>query len=127
MKTQNPRKEDIEELVSFLPYLYADGFSPIKEWKDSLDPAYEDIVLKFFRVAAKDCWCDYKYSVKEASEMIRNEELIKNANISQIKTMLTYCVRGERFCEGHWDAMIREGYIRRLLERLSTILKEIEH
>jgi len=127
MKTQNPRKEGIEELVSFLPCLHAEGLSPIKEWKDPFDPVYEDIVQHFFRVAAKDCWCDYHYSVGDAREMIRNEELIKNANIAQIKTMLTYCVRGERFCEGHWDAMIREGHIRRLLERLSTILKEIEN
>ncbi|MFN8413162.1 MAG: DUF6508 domain-containing protein [Anaerolineales bacterium] len=35
--------------------------------------------------------------------------------------MLTFCVRGERFSDGHWGAMIEEGYIRRLLERLIEI------
>ena len=35
--------------------------------------------------------------------------------------MLTYYVRGERFCDGHLDAMITEGHIRRLLERLDVI------
>ena len=39
----------------------------------------------------------------------------------QIKTMLTYCVRGERFGDGHWAAMIEGGHVRRLLERLTEM------
>ena len=35
--------------------------------------------------------------------------------------MLTFCVRGERFCDGHWAAMIEGGQVRRLLERLKEI------
>jgi hypothetical protein len=30
-------------------------------------------------------------------------------------------VRGERFNEGHWGAMIEQGYVRRLLERLAEL------
>jgi len=40
---------------------------------------------------------------------------LKAAALSQIKTMLTYCVRGERFSEGFWGEMIERGYIRQLL------------
>ncbi len=50
--------------------------------------------------------------------MLENEDIVKTASLAQVKTMLTYCVRGERFCEGHWAAMIEQGHIRRLLERL---------
>jgi len=35
--------------------------------------------------------------------------------------MLTYCVRGERFGDGDWGAMIEDGHVRRLLERLAEI------
>ena len=35
--------------------------------------------------------------------------------------MLTFCVRGERFCDGHWAAMIEGGQVRRLLERLAEL------
>jgi hypothetical protein len=38
--------------------------------------------------------------------------------------MLTYCVWGERFSDGHWGTMIEKGYIRRLLERLDEIKSE---
>ena len=29
--------------------------------------------------------------------------------------MITYFVRGERFCDGHWGYMIEGGYVRRIL------------
>ena len=56
--------------------------------------------------------------------MMRDENLIKAASLPQIKTMLTFCLRGERFSDGHWGAMIEQGYIRRLLERLNEIKTE---
>jgi len=56
--------------------------------------------------------------------MLRDENLVKTASLFQIKTMLTFCVRGERFSDGHWAAMIEKGYIRRLLERLNEIKSE---
>ena len=39
--------------------------------------------------------------------------------------MLTFCVRGECFSDGHWAEMIEKGYIRRLLERLNVIQSEL--
>jgi hypothetical protein len=56
--------------------------------------------------------------------MLKNANLVKTASLSQIKTMLTFCVRGERFSDGHWGAMIEQGYIRLLLERLNVIKEE---
>jgi hypothetical protein len=49
---------------------------------------------------------------------------VRNATLDQIKTMLTYCVRGERVCDGHWCAMIEGGHVRRLLERLAELRAE---
>lgn len=40
--------------------------------------------------------------------------------------MLTYCVRGERFFAGHWSAMIEQGYICRLLQRLRQLRKSLD-
>jgi len=57
--------------------------------------------------------------------MLKDEELIKAASLSQIKTMLTFCLRGERFSDGHWAQMIEEGCIQRLLERLNQIKLEL--
>src|SRR6185503_12735484 len=64
---------------------------------------------------------DYNYNPDQGYQMLKDEHLIKTASLSQIKTMLTFCVRGERFADGHWGEMIEKGHVRRLLERLNEV------
>ena len=64
---------------------------------------------------------DFDYVPQEAGRMLEDPALVRRASIDEIKAMLTYCVRGERFSEGHWGAMIEQGHVRRLLERLVEI------
>ncbi len=128
-KTRRPTLRQIRELVAFLPQLYPEGFIPIKRWnthnKDGTLsfpwPEYDELVDKFFQAASSEWWCDHNYDPDKADLMLENEGAIETATLSQVKTMLTYCVRGERFCDGHWGTMITGGHIRRLLERLDTI------
>lgn len=121
----------IERLLVFLPRLKADGFTPIRRWGggEKTDdggfvmpwPEYDEVVKEFFEVAGQDCWMDFDYVPVEAGRMLEDHTLVQRASLDQIKTMLTYCVRGERFSEGHWGAMIEQGHVRRLLERLADI------
>ncbi len=129
-KSRLPTIQEIEALTAYLPQLYAEGFSPVLSWEGGKRdngtftlpyPKYNSLVEEFFHIAASDCWVDYEYSPEQASQMLRDENIVKNASLSQIKTMLTFCLRGERFSDGHWAQMIEEGYIRRLLERLNEI------
>ena len=128
-----PTLEEIDTLTSYLPRLYAEGFSPVESWsggkmKDGSMtlpyPKYDPLVDEFFRHVASDGWLDYAYSPEGAGQMIRDENAIKTASLEQIQTMLTFCIRGERFSDGHWEAMIQKGYIRQLLERLNEIKEE---
>jgi hypothetical protein len=129
--SRQPIPRDIDELISYLPYLYADGFTPIVRWEGGSKgphgiftmawPVYEDVVEEFFRQAARECWSDFYYKSAEASRLLHGEDAIKRADMNQIKTMLTYCVRGERVYAGHWSEMIEAGYIRRLLRCLVEI------
>jgi hypothetical protein len=129
-KTGHPTSQEIDELIAFLPRLYAEDFSPVLRWdgggkeKDgtySLPyPKYNPLVEEFFGVVSKS-WLDYEYNPEQAYKMLRDENFVKTASLAQIKTMLTFCVRGERFSDGHWGEMIEKGYIRRLLERLNAI------
>lgn len=129
--TPLPTPEEIAELVSFLPRLYAPGYAPVKQWHGGFPredgvipmpyPEYDPLVEEFFRSAAAECWLDYGYRPEEAHRMLEDEDFLKTAGLLQIKTMLTYCLRGERFCDGHWGAVIEGGYIRRLLERLAEL------
>jgi uncharacterized protein DUF6508 len=114
--------------------MYTEGFSPIVSWgggKKQKDGSisvpysnYHSLVEEFFRLVAIGGWLDYEYDPEQAYQMLKDENLIKTASLSQIKTMLTFCVWGERFSDGHWGQMIEKGYIRRLLERLNKIKSE---
>ena len=135
-KTPLPTVQQIEELTVFLPRLYAEGFSPVLHWyggkqKDGTltfpYPDYDPLVQEFFSVAANQCWRDYDYNPEQGHQMLANENFVKTASLAQIKSMLTFCVRGERFSDGHWEEMIEKGYIRRLLERLNEIKAELSH
>lgn len=137
MKTSTPTSKELEELIAFLPRLYSQGAALVKE-KESKDihnqdqfkvismplVEYTDVVLEFFHVASQECWRDYDYQPENAAQMLEDHAFIQGANLDQIKTMLTYCVRGERFCEGHWEVMIEDGHIFRLLQRLCELKKQ---
>lgn len=114
-----PTRQDIEKLVAFLPMLYADGFKPVKKWDDF--PVYDDLVTEFFDVLSRDVWTDSNYDIERSLQMVSSEEFIKTADIHQIKSMFTYCNRGERFSDGHWGEMIEKFYVRSLLQRLSEL------
>jgi hypothetical protein len=134
-KNELPPLKDIEELTAYLPRLYEEGFSPILRWEGGEKlkdgsysmpyPKYHSLVEEFFRVVGRS-WLDYDYSPEQASQMLRDEKRVKTATLSQIKTMLTFCVRGERFSDGHWGEMIEKRYIRRILERLNEIKSELK-
>ncbi len=129
-----PTPADMRELVSFLPVICAEGFRPVVRWSGGEKlaeraatmsfPVYDDAVVALFRTASRECWRDCDYRPDEARSMLMDRELVMRADIRALKTMLTYCVRGERFCEGHWAAMIDRGHMRRLLERVAGLLGE---
>ena len=129
-KSRLPTHEEIETLTSYLPRLYAEGFSPVESWgggkmnDGSMTlpyPNYHPLVHEFFGHVASDGWLDYEYNPEQANRMLRDENTVKTASLEQIQTMLTFCLRGERFADGHWGEMIEKGYIRQLLERLNEI------
>jgi hypothetical protein len=129
-QTRPPTAQEIEALTTYLPRLYADGFSAIERWsggekqKDgSFTVPYPDtnpLVQEFFRAVSNGGWLDPAYNPEQAYQMLKDEKLVKTASLEQIRSMLTFCVRGERFSDRHWADMIEKGYIR-LLERLDAI------
>lgn len=127
MKSPSPTRSDFDEILNYLPLLYAAGFSAVKSRcaEESLPsiawPVYEPIVQQFFDIAGQACWADRNYSSAEIGEVICDPLRVANATLDQIKSMLTWCVRGERFCDGHWGAVIEDGRIRNVLLRLQEL------
>lgn len=130
METIQPNEQDMDVLIAFLPQLYGPRTTPVRKWHYgeagdgtliSPFPEYSEEVESFFMLAGRPCWSDYGYRPEEAHRMLYDEPFVRQCGIEDIKTMLTYCVRGERFSPGFWGEMIEEGKIRLLLERLAQI------
>jgi len=131
MKPSEPTVADFDKLLGYLPLLYADGLKPIHRWGGGSKtdggvfampcPVYEEIVVQFFEAVAGECWTDYEYISKRIGKVIRDPQRVARATLEEIKTMLTWCVRGERFCDGHWGNVIEEGYVRNVLLRLREL------
>ena len=125
-----PTPKDVTELLGFLPRLTAPGFQPVRQWHGGPKgdhtyelpwPDYDPVVEEFVKAASRECWIDPDYDPTTAGRMLEDHELIASADLAQIRTMLTYCLRGERFCEGHWGAVIEAGHVERLLRRLAEL------
>ena len=130
-----PSKGDIQELIAFLPVFAEEGFDPIIKWGggevDPSDahtfpwPVYQPAVEQFFRLAGREPWCDFDYAAKNVPVLLQEPGYIEGCSVDEIKTVLTFCVRGERLCDSHWGGVIREGLVQRILERLIIILNEM--
>ncbi len=88
-------------------------------------PDYNDEVIELFKLISQPYWCDYSYSADTAGNMVYDDDSIKNANLDEIKTMLTYCCRGESFCSGHREDMIIQGRLEKLFARLVEIRESL--
>jgi hypothetical protein len=131
MKTELITPERIDELLRFLPMFERPGREFVERWgggEKTSDgvmtmpfPVYLADVEEFFRLASQPWWCDYQYALADAGAMLENDGLVQSAGIDQIKTMITYCARGERFCDGHWGAVLRSGRVIALLKRLQVL------
>lgn len=125
----------MDELLRFLPVFEIPERGYVKEWgggETTADgaitmpyPVYCDDVLEFFTLAGQTHWSDFDYKPLEAYEMLSDDGFIATASLDDIKTMLTYCVRGERFMDGHWAHMLESGRIVALLRRLAVLRQEL--
>ena len=132
---QEPALAQIDELLRFLPLFDVPNRDFVERWGGGEKtesgaitmpyPVYPRDVEQFYRLAGQHCWSDYDYEPRKAARMLEDEAVIQSATLAEVKTMLTYCVRGERFSDGHWAAMLESGKIVVLLKRLRALRKEM--
>jgi len=124
----------MDELLRFLPLFEIPNREYAKEWGGGVTtaegaitvpyPVYCDDVLDFYTLAGQTHWSDFDYNPRDAYDMLNDDECIATASLDELKTMLTYCVRGERFADGHWAHMLESGRIVALLRRLAALRNE---
>lgn len=115
-------KDRIEALLRFLPALSEPGRSYFAEdIASSRYPIYTDDVIAFFTEAGRPWWADYNYNPREAGPMLLDDARVAVASLEEVKSMLTYCVRCERFCDGAWGELLKTGRVAALLRRIEAL------
>jgi hypothetical protein len=126
--------DDIDALLAFLPLFERPGrtFARWGEVEKNADgsislpfPVYDEDGEEFFSLVGQRGWLDYGYKPEEAARMLADADFIGRASLEQMKTMLTFCVRGERFCDGHWESLLLGGQIVALLRRLEDLRRRM--
>jgi len=127
--------EKMDELLRFLPLFENPNREYVKDWGGGETtaegaitvpyPIYCDDVLEFYTLAGQTYWSDFDYNPREAYDMLSDDECISTASLDELRTMLTYCVRGERFADGHWAYMLESGRVVALLRRLAALRNEV--
>jgi len=110
--------EQIDSLLGYLPRFEQPDRTFIT------GPDYADDVVEFFKLAEE--WRIADYDPVEAGEMLESEERIQQASLDQVRSMLTYCLRGEQFNTGHWDFVLRSGQLPALLRRLRELRRSLD-
>ena len=130
MTPRVPTQSEMDELIEFLPKFSTEGFQAVKVPGNATlrknvislsEPEYDPLVCEFFEAASQEVWCDPDYSSSDAGEILRNAKSLKTASITEIQSMLTLCVRGERFCTGHWESILEGDKVRQILLRLQEL------
>lgn len=122
---------DMDALLSFLPRFEEPGRAFVKEWTGGKKtssgaismpyPVYHDDVRAFFTLAGRPPWPDYGYRPAEAQARLEDDAFIAECTLTEFRSMLTLCVRGERFSDGYWEYVLKQGRITVLLRRLAEI------
>jgi hypothetical protein len=82
---------------------------------------YSDDVQGLLDASRAPAWRDADYGQKKADEILSDPKRIAVASLQDIKTLLTFCVRSERFAEGSWGSRVRSGEISAVLNRLAEL------
>ena len=79
-------------------------------------PAWVYIVEKLFQPV---------FNYQEAIDGIKKKnKSVENYDLTETRAVLTYFVRGERFCDGHMASCIEGGYLLKWLSRYKELLLE---
>lgn len=130
-----PTRAHVDELLCFLQFFEVPDGKFVERWEGGPQPdgtstfphpVYSLRVREFFQLAAKSCWIHHGHDPGAARAMIMDDAAIERAGFPEVRSMLAYCVRGERFCNGHWEAILRSGQMAKLLCRVQELRQTLD-
>jgi len=123
----NDDQETVRQLLTFLPFFERPGLdvggARAEQVGDTLTiyPAeYVDELYSFFARVVPP-FADRDYLSKPVDQWLQHPTFLENSSPEQLRTILTWFCRGERFCLGFWEAHFNNGNLLRALRRLQVL------
>lgn len=123
-----PTANDFDALIAYLAVFEAPGFVAAVEDAGVDQPASNDVVVRpllyddqvrsFIKLAASAPWHPAAFDVISAADLLDDKERVSKASLEELRQCLRYVVRGEKFCDGHWEDVISDGRVSSILRRL---------
>ncbi|MET0084822.1 MAG: DUF6508 domain-containing protein [Sedimenticola sp.] len=112
-------RKDFDTLLAYLGVFRASGYQCTSE-SDDWYPAYRPEVSEFFTTLQNEPWVDYEYDPNAVGERL-TKAAIQDADIDELRSILTFMARSERFCDGAWAGHFEDGLLIEALERLKAL------
>ena len=122
-----PTQEQIDKVTAYLENFRDTEQEFMENKKDSRGLTlknsyqYRQDVREFFALLNENEWDYLDYLSPEIRDYIKYPDKIQFATLKQIKGILTYCLKGERYVEGHRNVMLKRGVIQEALKRLKNL------
>jgi len=103
------------------PWERRDGVITLTSWEPS--PEVADFIATLYTIGAIEPF-DWGAWQPRAVELYEHPELLDTIGLADLRRLLTFHVRRDRFVDGHLGAMFEEGHIQRILERIRSLTTE---
>jgi len=132
---QSITRANIDALLEFLPIFETEGFefgTWVSMHRDGRTSSYFNVApeaSQFMRALYENGWVvafDWPAWQDEAARLVSSREAIRDADLKDLRKLLTIHARKERFCEGHMAAMHRSAHLTAVLRRLQDLRERIE-
>lgn len=137
-KTRRVTGRDIDAVVRFSAILQSIPGGEVARWAErvekddgtltiSPDPDYHPQVVALIKDLYKHGLVqpfDWPSWQKNAKAFVDNPTLLQKADLQSCIKLITTHVRKDRFCGGHFGAMVTRGHIAAVLRRLAHLREE---
>lgn len=122
--SDQPTSENIQNVVRYLEifrtsrYASAEGES---EWGGTI---FSDETSEFILTLSENKMIveyDWPHWREQAAKYEQDEALLANAGLNDLRKLLTYHLRHDRFSEGWLLAVLQSGHVTAILERLARL------
>ncbi len=120
MDNQEILKEDLDKLEKL--FNKAESNVGNIETDTRFGLSYPETITDFMLYLSNSVWNDFNYNPTLIGNKIKEPDYIENADIVEIRSVLTWIHRTEYFSDGHWQTVMESDLLPKIIDRLKILV-----